>query len=115
MLAYFSIIIIMLTIFFPRKHECLINFNSRRCRQIGQKCPLKYCATWTGSVVHYTPHLETESESKATTYEFYNEYNRRIEFDICREYGNKSKIDEILTSRRFACFKECKRDADKRD
>jgi len=53
--------------------------------------------------VDYTPHLEMEFESEAAAYEFYNEYSRRIGFGIRREYGNKSKKDGILTSRRFSC------------
>ena len=67
------------------------------------------------SVVDYTPHLEMEFESEVAAYEFYNKYSRRIGFGIRREYGNKSKKDGILTSRRFTCFKEGKRGVDKRD
>ncbi|KEH16594.1 FAR1 DNA-binding domain protein [Medicago truncatula] len=58
------------------------------------------------TVVDYIPHLEMEFESEAVAYEFYNKYSRRIGFGIRREYGNKSKKDGILTSRRFTCFKE---------
>jgi len=67
------------------------------------------------SAVNYTPHLEMEFESEAAAYEFYNKYSRIIGFGIRREYGNKSKKDGILTSRRFTCFKEGKRGVDKRD
>ncbi|KAJ1380295.1 FAR1 DNA-binding domain [Sesbania bispinosa] len=67
------------------------------------------------SVVDYTPYLEMEFESEVAAYEFYNEYSKRIGFGIRREYGNKSKKDGILTSRRFSCFKEGKRSVDKRD
>ncbi|KAJ1396932.1 FAR1 DNA-binding domain [Sesbania bispinosa] len=67
------------------------------------------------SVVDYTPYLEMELESEVVAYEFYNEYSKRIGFGIHREYGNKSKKDGILTSRRFSCFKEGKRSVDKRD
>jgi zinc finger SWIM domain-containing protein 3 len=56
-------------------------------------------------VVDYTPCLEMEFESEVAAYEFYNEYSRRIGFGIRREYGNKSRKDGILTSRRFTCFK----------
>ncbi|WJX30659.1 hypothetical protein P8452_19175 [Trifolium repens] len=66
-------------------------------------------------VVDYTPCLEMEFESEVAAYEFYNEYSRRIGFGIRREYGNKSRKDGILTSRRFTCFKEGKRSVDKRD
>ncbi|CAJ2638775.1 unnamed protein product [Trifolium pratense] len=66
-------------------------------------------------VVDYTPHLEMEFESEVAAYDFYNEYSRRIGFGIRREYGNKSRKDGILTSRRFTCFKEGNRSVDKRD
>ncbi|GAU23100.1 hypothetical protein TSUD_184010 [Trifolium subterraneum] len=56
-----------------------------------------------------------EFESEVAAYDFYNEYNKKMGFGIRREYGNKSKIDGILTSRRFTCFKEGKRGVDKRD
>lgn len=54
--------------------------------------------------VHYTPHLKMVFEYEEMVYEFYNEYSR-IGFGIRREYGNKNKIDRILTSRRFTCSK----------
>jgi len=44
-------------------------------------------------------------ESEVATYDFYNDYNKRIGFGIRREYGNKSRIDGVLTSRRFTCLK----------
>ncbi|PNX83162.1 protein FAR1-related sequence 5-like [Trifolium pratense] len=53
-------------------------------------------------------------ESEAAAYEFYNEYGKRNGFGIRREYFNKSKVDGVLTSRRFTCFKEGKRSVDKR-
>jgi hypothetical protein len=58
------------------------------------------------SVVNYIPHLEMEFESEVAAYDFYNEYSKKMGFSIRREYGNKSKVDGILTSRRFTCFKE---------
>ncbi|GAU15754.1 hypothetical protein TSUD_235700 [Trifolium subterraneum] len=67
------------------------------------------------SFFDYTPHLDMEFDSEVAAYEFFNEYSRRIGFGIRREYGNKSKIDGVLTSRRFSCFKEGRRGADKRD
>ncbi|GAU39124.1 hypothetical protein TSUD_23030 [Trifolium subterraneum] len=67
------------------------------------------------SVINYIPHLEMEFEYEVAAYDFYNEYNKKMGFGIRREYGNKSKIDGILTSRRFTCFKEGKRSFDKRD
>ncbi|KAJ1375774.1 FAR1 DNA-binding domain [Sesbania bispinosa] len=68
-----------------------------------------------GSVVEYSSQLEMEFESEVEAYEFYNEHSRRNEFGIRREYGNKSKKDGILTSRRFSCFREGKRGINKRD
>ncbi|CAL5201418.1 unnamed protein product [Lathyrus oleraceus] len=65
-------------------------------------------------VVDYTPHLEMEFESEVAAYEFYNEYGRVTGFGIRREYGNKSRKDGTLTSRRFTCFKEGKRIVDNR-
>ncbi|XP_045821955.1 protein FAR1-RELATED SEQUENCE 5-like [Trifolium pratense] len=56
-----------------------------------------------------------EFESEVATYDFYNEYSKKMGFRIRREYGNKSKIDGVLTSRRFTCFKEGNRGVDKRD
>ncbi|KAJ1426665.1 FAR1 DNA-binding domain [Sesbania bispinosa] len=66
-------------------------------------------------VVDYAPQLGMEFESEVVAYKFYNEYSKRVGFGIRREYGNKSKKDGILTSRRFSCFKEGKRSVDKRD
>jgi zinc finger SWIM domain-containing protein 3 len=66
-------------------------------------------------VVNYIPHLEMEFESEVAAYDFYNEYSKKMGFSIRREYGNKSKVDGILTSRRFTCFKEGNRGVDKRD
>ncbi|XP_058721616.1 protein FAR1-RELATED SEQUENCE 5-like [Vicia villosa] len=62
----------------------------------------------------YTPHLDMEFESEAAAYEFYNEYSRVTGFGIRREYGNKSRKDGTLTSRRFTCFKEGMQNVDKR-
>lgn len=47
-------------------------------------------------------------------YDFYN-IVKKNEFGIHPEYGNKSKIDGILTLRRFIYFKEGKPYIDKRD
>jgi hypothetical protein len=44
-------------------------------------------------------------ESETAAYEFYNDYSKRIGFGIRREYGNKGRIDGVLTSRRFTYFK----------
>jgi hypothetical protein len=56
-----------------------------------------------------------EFEPEIASYDFYNEYIKKIGFGIRRKYGNKSKKDGILTSRRFVCFIEGNRDVDKRD
>jgi len=60
------------------------------------------------------PQLGMKFESETAAYEFYNDYSKRIGFGICQEYGNKSRIDGVLTSRRFTCFKEGTRVVDKR-
>ena len=67
-----------------------------------------------GSIANNVPHLEMKFDSEAAAYEFYNEYSKRIGFGIRREYGNKSRVDGVLTSRRFTCFKEGVRAVDKR-
>jgi zinc finger SWIM domain-containing protein 3 len=69
----------------------------------------------TESDVNYIPQLEMEFESEIAAYDFYNEYSKKTGFGIRREYGNKSKKDGILTSRRFVCSKEGDRGVDKRD
>lgn len=51
-------------------------------------------------------HLEMKFESESMAYEFYNECSKRNEFGIRLEYSNKSKVDGILTSKRFTCFKK---------
>ncbi|KEH41946.1 FAR1 DNA-binding domain protein [Medicago truncatula] len=66
------------------------------------------------SIANSGPHLGMHFESEAVAYEFYNDYSKRIGFGIRREYGNKSRIDGVLTSRRFTCFKEGARVVDKR-
>ena len=60
------------------------------------------------------PHLGMKFEYEVAAYEFYNDYSKRIGFGVRREYGNKSRIDGVLTSRRFTCFKEGTRVVDKR-
>ena len=69
----------------------------------------------TKSDVNYIPQLEMEFEYEIAAYDFYNEYNKKTGVGIRREYGNKSKKDGILTSRRFVCSKEGNRGVDKRD
>ncbi|KEH43385.1 FAR1 DNA-binding domain protein [Medicago truncatula] len=54
------------------------------------------------SISHAKPH-----------HDFYNEYIKKIGFDIRRKYGNKSKKDRIPTSIRFVCSKEGNRGVDK--
>jgi hypothetical protein len=66
------------------------------------------------SIANSEPRLAMEFESEASAYDFYNEYSKRIGFGIRREYANKSRVDEVLTSRRFTCFKEGTRIVDKR-
>ena len=67
-----------------------------------------------GSIANNVPHLEMKFDSEVAAYEFYNEYSKRIGFGVRREYGNKSRIDGVLTLRRFTCFKEGVRGVDKR-
>ncbi|GAU26907.1 hypothetical protein TSUD_03100 [Trifolium subterraneum] len=66
------------------------------------------------SIANSEPHLEMKFESEASAYDFYNSYSKRIGFGIRREYANKNRVDGILTSRRFTCFKEGIRSVDKR-
>ncbi|KAK2428515.1 hypothetical protein QL285_027031 [Trifolium repens] len=67
------------------------------------------------NVANIEPHLGMKFDSEAAAaYQFYNEYGKRNGFGIRREYYNKSKVDGVLTSRRFTCFKEGKRSVDKR-
>ncbi|KAK2356704.1 protein FAR1-RELATED SEQUENCE [Trifolium repens] len=47
------------------------------------------------NIVNSEPHLEMKFDYEAATYEFYNEYNKRIGFGIRREYANKSKKIEF--------------------
>jgi len=67
-----------------------------------------------GSIANNVPHLEMKFDSEAAAYEFYNDYSKRIGFGIRREYGNKTRVDGVLTSRRLTCFKEGVRGVDKR-
>jgi zinc finger SWIM domain-containing protein 3 len=66
------------------------------------------------NIANIEPHLGMKFDSEAAAYQFYNEYGKRNGFGIRREYYNKSKVDGVLTSRRFTCFKEGKRSVDKR-
>ncbi|XP_058785000.1 protein FAR1-RELATED SEQUENCE 5-like [Vicia villosa] len=66
------------------------------------------------SIDKIEPHLGMEFLSEAEAYEFYNKYSKGFGFGIRREYSNKSRIDGVLTSRRFTCFKEGARVIDKR-
>jgi len=67
-----------------------------------------------GSIANNVPHLEMKFDSEVAAYEFYNEYSKRIGFGVRREYGNKSRVHGVLTSKRFTCFKEGVRGVDKR-
>ena len=53
-----------------------------------------------------TPSKGMEFESDESAYSFYNEYGRIIGFSIRKEYVNKCKKTEIVTSRRLVCGKE---------
>ena len=66
------------------------------------------------SITDIEPRLDMIFESEVAAYDFYNEYSKRTGFGIRREYGNKSKKDGVLTSRRFTCYKEGTRGVDKR-
>jgi zinc finger SWIM domain-containing protein 3 len=62
-----------------------------------------------------TPSKCMEFNSDEIAYNFYNEYERMTGFSIRKEYVNKCKKTEIVTSRRFVCEKEGIRGIDKRD
>jgi zinc finger SWIM domain-containing protein 3 len=66
------------------------------------------------NIANIEPHLGMKFDSEAAACQFYNEYGKRNGFGIRREYYNKIKVDGVLTSRRFTCFKEGQRSVDKR-
>ena len=62
-----------------------------------------------------TPFKGMEFEADDIAYDFYNEYGRKADFSIRKEYVNKCKNTGVFTSRRFMCVKEGVRGKDKRD
>ncbi|XP_043718131.1 protein FAR1-RELATED SEQUENCE 5-like [Telopea speciosissima] len=53
--------------------------------------------------------------SEYEAFDFYNSYGGRLGFSVRKEYANKSKKDKAtITSRRFVCNKQGKRQKDKR-
>nr|XP_023898173.1 protein FAR1-RELATED SEQUENCE 5-like [Quercus suber] len=56
-----------------------------------------------------------EFEENEIAYDFYNEYGRKSDFSIRKEYVNKCKKIGVVTSRRFVCAEEGVRGKDKRD
>ena len=62
-----------------------------------------------------TPFKGMEFEGDDIAYDFYNEYGRKADFSIRKEYVNKCKKTGVFTSRRFMCAKEGVRGKDKRD
>ena len=62
-----------------------------------------------------TPFKGMEFEADEIAYDFYNEYGKNAGFSIRKDYVNKCKKIEVVTSRRFMCVKEGVRGKDKRD
>lgn len=61
------------------------------------------------------PKLGMCFDSEDHAYEFYNTYAGRVGFSVRKDYVNRSKIDGVVASRRFTCFREGFRQKDKRD
>ncbi|KAL5581286.1 hypothetical protein UlMin_013728 [Ulmus minor] len=61
------------------------------------------------------PKLGMGFDSEDHAYEFYNGYAGRVGFSVRKDYVNRSKIDGVVASRRFTCFREGFRLRDKRD
>jgi hypothetical protein len=68
--------------------------------------------TW---LLDYMPKLGIELGSEQEAYEFYNEYERNYGFSIRKDWSNKKKVDNLVTSRKFACCIEGFRDELERD
>jgi hypothetical protein len=51
----------------------------------------------------------------ADAWDFWEYYGGRMGFSVRKRYTNTSKIDGVVTSCKFVCFKEGKKGADKRD
>lgn len=66
-------------------------------------------------VVDGVPKLGMGFDSEDHAYEFYNMYAGRVGFSVRKDYVNRSKIDGVVASRRFTCFREGFRQRDKRD
>ena len=62
-----------------------------------------------------TPFKGMEYEAYEITFDFYNEYGRKVGFSTRKEYVNKCKKTGVVTSRRFVCAKEGVRGKDKGD
>ena len=65
--------------------------------------------------MEFTPFKGMEFEADEIAYDFYNEYGRKASFSIRKEYVNKCKKTEVVTSRRFVCTKEGVQGKGKRD
>ncbi|XP_059455216.1 protein FAR1-RELATED SEQUENCE 5-like [Corylus avellana] len=66
-------------------------------------------------ITDYTPELGIEFDSEQEAYNFYNEYGRNCGFSIRKDWCNKRKIDDVVTSRQFVCCKQGFRDEWDRD
>lgn len=68
----------------------------------------------TDSVISCLPREGMEFDSEQDAYEFYTQYGWKTGFSIRREYGNRSRKTDQITSRKFTCSKEGFRGPDKR-
>ncbi|WOK92864.1 protein FAR1-RELATED SEQUENCE 5-like [Canna indica] len=74
----------------------------------------KSMASCKDPVVDYIPREGMVFESEHDAYEFYTQYGWKTGFSIRREYGNRSRKTDQITSRKFTCSKEGFRGHDKR-
>lgn len=67
------------------------------------------------SVTDGVPKLGMGFDSEDHAYEFYKAYAGLVGFSVRKDYLNRSKIDGVVASRRFTCFREGFRHKDKWD
>lgn len=63
----------------------------------------------------WIPREGMEFSTLEEAWNFWRFYGGKMGFNVRKYYANKSKKDNIVTSRRFLCSKQGHRDTDKRD
>ncbi|KAK3017200.1 hypothetical protein RJ639_007755, partial [Escallonia herrerae] len=69
----------------------------------------------TISVDDWVPKNGMEFDSREEAWKFWVDYGRKMGFGVRKDYSNKNRKDEVVTSEKFVCNKEGFLEIDKRD